>query len=330
MRPGLSYFVYEVRATAPPKRKGKNLTDTPIPAETEVAEISDAEAAKLVQLKDYGITSDLTEQNFNLLYDLYLKELAKVQAAADSAKKASSGQTELKSQALTQVQAIEQDEFVPELISQVLEVVFQYLDSHPEQSPHVHSGLTGIASYVNDITKTSVEKISYGLKQDQGIDVTEPDEDDSVEDSKNICKAVRFTLTGLLNVAPLIDNDWEPPASISVKTGKNGNLLPDLPDLPKGRTAGSNLGRGAKARKVRYSWQETGSDEVKPLREGVLLAEICTTIISKGSYRIGHTELQSMFSSTDKNKVHQFSGTVDEPWELTFPTGTLRGYLPAE
>lgn len=306
------------------------MTDPTIVPETEIPEITDAEAAKLVQLKDYGVTSDLTEENFNLLYNLYLTELAKVQANAENAKKASSGQTELKSQALTQVQSIEQDEYVPELVSLVLETVFQYLDSHPDQSHHVHTGLSGVLSYVNDITKTSVEKISYGLKQDQGIDVTEPDEEDSVEDSKNICKAVRFTVTGLLNVAPLIDNDWVPPASISVKTGKNGNLLPDLPDLPKGRTAGSNLGRGAKARKVRYSWQATGSDEVKNLREGVLLAEIATDVISRGTYRIGHTELQSKFSTTDKGKVNQFSGTIDEPWELNFPTGTLRGYLPAE
>lgn len=305
------------------------MSDTP-EVTVEVPEISDAEAAKLVQLKDYGVTSDITEENLNLLYDLYLTELAKVQAAAESAKKASSGQTELKSQALSQVQSVEQDEYVPELVSLVLDTVFQYLDSHPEQSHHVHTGLAGVLGYVNDITKTSVEKISYGLKQDQGIDVTEPDEDDNVEDSKNICKAVRFTVTNLLNVAPLLDNDWRPPASIKVKTGKNGNILPDLPDLPKGRTAGSNLGRGAKARKVRYSWQPTGSDVAKPIREGVLLAEICTTVISKGTYRIGHTELQAMFSTTDKNKVNQFSGTIDEPWELTFPTGTLRGYLPAE
>ena len=306
------------------------MTDPTTPEVTELPEITDAEAAKLVQLKDFGVTSDVTDQNFQLLYDLYFAEFAKVQRASELAKKASSGHTELKSKALEQVQSVDKDAQIDDLVSQILEITFQYLDEHPEQSTHFSSGISGILSYVNDITKTSVEKISYGLKQDQGLDVTEPDEEDSAEDSKNICKAVRFTVTNLLNVAPLLDNDWTVPEGISVKTGKAGNLLPDLPDLPKGRTAGSNLGRGAKARKVRYSWQPAGSDTVKPIREGVLLAEIATAVISKGTYRVGHTELQSKFSTTDKDKVNQFSGTEDEPWELHFPTGILRGWLPAE
>lgn len=307
------------------------MSDVESPEVQDVPEITDAEAAKLVQLKDFGATSEVTEANFVLLYELYLTELAKVQASADAAKKASSGHTELKSQALTQVQAVPADtDAIDELTKQILEITFQYLDAHPEQSPHFHSGLAGILSYVNDITKTSVEKISYGLKQDQGIDVTEPDEEDSADDSKLICKAVRFTVTSLLNVAPLLDSEWTPPNSIKVKTGKNGNILPDLPELPKGRTAGSNLGRGAKSRKVRYTWQPAGSDEIRPVREGVLLVEIATGVISKGTYRVSHADLQNMFSTTDKSKVNQFSGTVDEPWHLDFPTGILRGYLPAE
>jgi len=288
-----------------------------------VVELSDAEAAKVIKLNDYGVTSELTEANLQLLYSLYNDNVVIVEKFAEQAKAASSSTNDLKSVALTQVQSVERDtETLPKILDGILDQTFEYLDGTPEQAYHFAQGLSSILSYVNDIVKTSVERVAYDSKKAQGIDVTAPDLDDSVEDSKNICKAVRFTLTNLLNVAPLLG--VEIPSSVKTKTGKAGNLLPDLKDLPKGRTAGSNMGRGAKARKVKYAWKSDGSENFQDLREGILLVEIATTVVSRGKYRISNADLQAMFG---KDKVNMFS---EEPWEITFPTGTLRGYLPAE
>lgn len=289
----------------------------------EIVELSDAEAAKVIKLNDFGVTSELSEENLLLLVKLYNENVTVVEAHAEAAKAASSSTNDLKSEALTKVQAVERDtENLPVILDGILDQTFNYLDATPEQAYHFAQGLSSILSYVNDIVKTSVERVAYDNKKAQGIDVTAPDLDDTVEDSKNICKAVRFTLTNLLNVAPLLG--VEIPESVPSKTGKAGNILPDLKDLPKGRTAGSNMGRGAKARKVKYAWKPTGSDNFENLREGILLVEIATTVISRGKFRISNADLQAMFG---KDKVNMFS---EEPWTIEFPTGTLRGFLPAE
>lgn len=299
------------------------MSNAETPEVDQTVELSDAEAAKVIKLNDYGVTSELTEQNLLLLFSLYNDNVVVVEKHAEQAKAASSSTNDLKTAALTQVQSVERDtEILPSLLENTLDVTFEYLDANPEQAYHFAQGLSSILSYVNDIVKTSVERAAYDSKKAQGIDVTAPDLDDTVEDAKNICKAVRFTLTNLLNVAPLLG--VEIPETVSVKTGKNGNLLPDLKDLPKGRTAGSNMGRGAKARKVKYAWQAAGSDNFQDLREGILLVEIATTVVSRGKFRISNADLQAMFG---KDKVNMFSET---PWTIEFPTGVLRGYLPAE
>jgi hypothetical protein len=279
-------------------------------------EVTDEEALASVDLSALGVTSEPNESNLNRLNDLYLTHFAKVQVHAEKTKK---GDTtgDIRSEVRKQLEQAEIDDDVKNLGSDLLEQVYNILEADESQILHVMTALGEVLKYVTD-TRECVFAVGINkAKQEQGITFT-PDEE--AEESKLICQAVRAMMTTLLKIAKLLNKPI--PDSIPVKSSKSGDLLPDLPGLPKSRTGASNLGRAAKASRVKYSWKASDAEEFSALKDGILTNEIANFVISQGSYRITHSDLMDRFK---KGGTDQFSHT---PWELEFETGTLRGFVP--
>jgi hypothetical protein len=265
----------------------------------------------------------MSADNLLRLFTLYNDNLAIVEAAAEAAKAAKSGAegTDPKSIARTKVNAIAASDNLTETVGTILDQLFAIIDADPTQAAAALTGIGGIVKFVSDVRDTEITRVTAEIKAENGISADTPDADESAGYAKLVAKAARGVLTKLIGVCAILGT----PVPDQIKTKKNaaGDLVPDLKDLPKGRSSVNtvNLGRGAKARRVRYTWTPTGGETVD-LREGVTLAEIAVSVISVGGKRVLSDDLAAMFG---KDKIDQFSET---PWVLEFETGVLSGHLP--
>lgn len=290
---------------------------------TSAPEPSDEQALAEIDLTEFGITTDFTDDNLTLLFDTANSSLdvvlAAVKAAQDAAK--SETATDPKSVARKRVNDVPASDELSATVSSVLETLFSVIDQDSAQAAPALTMLGGIVKFVSDVRDVEISRVTAEVKTEQGISADAPDADDDVAFHTNVFKACRGVLTKLISVCGIMKKPV--PASIPTEKNSNGDLVPTLRSLPKGRRpAGSaNLGRGSKARRVRYTWTPKDG-ETESLRDGILLAEIAVTVISSGSYRVLSDELQAMFG---KDGVDQFSET---PWILEFETGTLSGHLP--
>lgn len=293
-----------------------------------VPEESDEQALADVDLTEFGITTDMTDENLELLQTVANEHLDVVLTAAEAAKNAAKNEnaTDPKSIARKRVNDIPASELLTSTMSDVLEAVFTVVDSDPAQAAPALTQLGTIVKFVSDVRDVEIAKVTAQVKAEQGVDPSSPDADDDIAFSRAVFKACRGVLTKLVGVCGILKRPI--PETIKTEKNSNGDLVPVMRSLPKGRSAvnsTSNLGRGSKARRVRYTWLPTGGEAID-LREGILLSEIAATIVSKGTYRVLSDEMQSKFD-TKNGGIDQFSET---PWEIEFETGTLKGYLPKE
>jgi hypothetical protein len=291
-------------------------------------EESDEQALAEVDLTEFGITTDMTDENLELLQNVANEHLDVVIAAAEAAKNAAKNEnaSDPKSIARKRVNDVPADEHLNSVIGDVLESLFTVIDDNPALAAPALSGLGNVVKFVSDVRDVEIARVTAEVKAEQGVDPHTPDADDDLAFSRAVFKACRGVLTKLVGVCGILKRPI--PETIKTEKNSNGDLVPVLRSLPKGRSAvntGPNLGRGSKARRVRYTWIPTGG-EALDLREGILLSEIAATIVSKGSYRILSDDLQSRFD-TKNGGIDQFSET---PWEIEFETGVLRGYLPKD
>lgn len=287
-------------------------------------EPSDEAALAEIDLTEFGVTSDFTPENLNLLYKQAHDSLGVVLAAAEAAKEAakSDNATDPKSIARKRVSEVPVTDETQDAVSKAAVLFFEVIDAHPDQAAGMLAEINSLNKYIADVRDVEIAKMTSVVKAESGVDPNAPDTDDDVAFHRNVFKACRGVLTKLIGVCGILKTPI--PATIPTEKNSLGDLVPVLPSLPRGRSAlntASNLGRGSKARRVRYSWTPTGGETME-LREGILLSEIAVTIISNRQYRVLSDELAAMFG---KDKIDQFSET---PWSIEFPTGTLSGHLP--
>lgn len=287
----------------------------------ETPEISDEEAAELVDLSELGVDGTPTEKNYfhNLeVYNKYLK------VCTDFAEKSKSGTLtgDIKTEVTKTLEQVKPLDEVSTLEKQLLEIVYQLLESEPDQVMHILKSVSELKEYVQDTKQFLVDSKTEEIKRETGVTET-PDE--AAENAKHVCQAVRQIMRAQLQISKLTPKQFPVPAGFKYKVGANGDWTPDVTGLPKTRSGVSNTGRGARKRKVVYSWKATGSDEFVNLPVGILTGEIANRVISSGSYRVTNAMLMARFNKSNEGSVDQYSET---PWELEFETGTLRGYLP--
>lgn len=307
----------------PRLKKGLPVSDSDFTP--EVPEPSDEQALNEVDLTALGVTSEMSAENLLRLFTLYNDNLAIVEAAAEAAKAAKSGAegTDPKSIARTKVNAIAASDNLTETVGTILDQLFAIIDADPTQAAAALTGIGGIVKFVSDVRDTEITRVTAEIKAENGISADTPDAEESAGYAKLVAKAARGVLTKLIGVCAILGT----PVPDQIKTKKNaaGDLVPDLKDLPKGRSSVNtvNLGRGSKARRVRYNWVPKGNPEgAVDLREGITLAEIAVAVISVGGKRVLSADLAAMFGT---DKIDQFSET---PWVIEFETGTLMGHLP--
>lgn len=290
-----------------------------------VPEMTDEQALAEVDLVELGVTDEMTPEALLFIWNLGNEHLDIVLAAANAAKEAakSGTATDPKSIARARVNAVPAIEILDSTMSDVLESIFEVLDKHPSQAAAALTSLGGIVKFVTDVRETEFLRVTALVKAEKGLDPNTPDADEDAEHSKNVFKACRGILTKLIGVCSVLKKPV--PAEIPTKKNAAGDLVPEMRDLPKGRAAGTsspNSGRGAKGRRVKYTWTSGGVST--ELREGITLAEIAVTVISQGKVRVTIAELQDMFG---KDGIDQFSET---PWVIEFESGSLSGYLPKQ
>lgn len=120
------------------------------------------------------------------------------------------------------------------------------------------------------------------------------------------------------------------PVKKSEAENKKGELMPDLPKLPRTPgDSGGNVGRGAKVRRLRFSWAKIvdgviGEAEFLPV--GTIVTDVAHDYVSDRKQGIvpGFKDIQELIESTGQKMFG------DVPWVINFPTGQLTGWLPTE
>lgn len=100
-----------------------------------------------------------------------------------------------------------------------------------------------------------------------------------------------------------------------------GEFIPSLPNLPRLPSDGTAVvGRNASQKWMRFAWN---GDEIPA---GTFVTDVAHDYVSdrKQGFVVDH---RGLIDAVEKSG-HKF--TSEEPWEVVFPTGTLRGWLPAK
>src|ERR1700750_3006351 len=124
----------------------------------QVPEESDEQALAEVDLTEFGITTDMTDENLELLQTVANEHLDVVIAAAEAAKNAAKNEnaTDPKSIARKRVNDVPADENLTSVISDLLESLLTCLDHNPPLAAPALSGLNTVVKFVSDVRDVEI------------------------------------------------------------------------------------------------------------------------------------------------------------------------------